>query len=76
MTTERANWKDVTPEDATDEELHLVHKIFGPKPVTMESDTWRRNMRSCAKEIREHVKMQLAAASEITEVLSGKSEVK
>lgn len=55
MNTERDNWKDVTLGDATDEELHLVHKIFGHKPDWMDDDNWRKNMKACAKDIREYV---------------------
>jgi hypothetical protein len=53
--TERNNWENVTPEDATDAELRLVHKIFGPKPEWMDDANWRNNMRSCANEIRKNV---------------------
>ncbi len=56
MNTERDNWKDILPEDATDNELKLVHKIFGQKPKWMEDKNWRTNMRACAKDIREYVK--------------------
>lgn len=56
MNTERDNWKDVTPEDATDAELRLVHIIQGGKPEWMDDSRWRENMRECAKAIREHVR--------------------
>ena len=59
MNTERDNWKEITPEDATDAELRLIHKIFGPKPSWMDDKNWRNNMRQCAKDIREHVESLL-----------------
>ena len=52
---ERRLWKDITQEDATDDELHVVHMIFGPRPDWMDRENWRQNMRACAKHIREHV---------------------
>lgn len=52
MNTERDNWKNITPEDATDSELQLVHKIHGPKPAWLDDAQWRENMRACAREIR------------------------
>lgn len=55
MNTERDNWKDITLDDATPDELRLVHKIHGPKPDWMTDANWRDNMRACAKGIREHV---------------------
>lgn len=56
MNTERDTWKDITPEDATESELLLVHKIFGPKPKWMTDANWRDNMRAVAKDIRQHVR--------------------
>ena len=58
MNTERDNWKDVTEMDATDAELRLVHKIYGPKPQWMTEANWRNNMRACAQVIREHVALE------------------
>ena len=55
MNTERDNWKNILPEDATDNELSLVHKIFGQKPKWMDNENWRINMRAYAKDIREYV---------------------
>lgn len=55
MNTERDNWKDLTPEDATDDELRLIHRICGPKPIWLDEANWRSNMRACVRDIREHV---------------------
>lgn len=57
MNAERRGWKNLIPEDATDAELNLVHKIFGPKPEWMDDRNWRINMRECARDIREHVSL-------------------
>ncbi len=53
--TERANWQNVTPDDATSCELNLVHLIMGERPKHITPEQWRENMRECAKHIREHV---------------------
>jgi hypothetical protein len=55
MNTERDNWIELTPEDATDAELGLVHKIMGDRPKHITPAQWRDNMRACAKSIRSHV---------------------
>ena len=62
MNTERDYWKNITIEDATEAELRLVHKIFGPKPNWMNADNWRTNLRSCARYIREHVNFVIDSA--------------
>jgi hypothetical protein len=59
MNTERDNWKNITPEDATDDELKLVHRICGGKPEWMTTENWRNNMRAIAKDIRKHVEKQI-----------------
>jgi len=56
VNSERDNWKDITPKDATTAELHLVHLISGPKPKWMTEGNWRENMRVVAKDIREYVR--------------------
>lgn len=56
MNTERDNWKDITPNDATESELTLVHLLLGSKPQWMDNSNWRTNMEECAKWIREHVR--------------------
>ena len=56
MNNERRNWKDITPEDATDDELSLIHKICGEKPKWMTDENWRNNMKACAKDIRDHIR--------------------
>jgi len=52
--TDAANWRDITPEDATPEELNLVYQISGPRPKHITPEQWRDNMRACAKSIRAH----------------------
>jgi len=53
--TERAGWSNTTAEDATSEELHLVHMIAGPRKEFVTREQYRENMRACAADIREHV---------------------
>lgn len=55
MNTERDNWRDITPEDATDAELHLVYRIMGPRPHYVSPEQWRENMQAVARDIRAHV---------------------
>jgi len=57
VNTERNNWSELTPEDATAGELHLIHLVHGPKPNWMSDENWRSNMRACAQCIRDYVAM-------------------
>jgi hypothetical protein len=59
MNTERDNWTDITPADATDAELRLVHTIYGNKPELMSCSNWRTNMAVVAASIRAHVKSEI-----------------
>ena len=51
MNTER-DWQD-----ATADELRLLHMLCGEKPTWMDADNWRKNMRACATLIRKHVEL-------------------
>lgn len=55
MNSERDNWQHITSDDATVDELELVHFILGHKPDWMTDENWRSNMRCCAERIRAHV---------------------
>lgn len=52
--TDAAGWREITPEDATPAELHLVYQIMGERPKWLSPEQWRDNMRACAKSIRRH----------------------
>lgn len=41
--------------DATQAELELIYRIFGPKPTCMTPEQWKENTRSIAQDIRDHV---------------------
>lgn len=58
----RHGWKNITIEDATEDEMELIHKIFGPKPDWMSDENWRENMKACAKDIRDYVEKSLSPA--------------
>jgi hypothetical protein len=53
--TERAHWGNITAEDASCEELHLIHQIMGQRPQFITPEQWRVNTRSIAMHIRRHV---------------------
>jgi len=55
VNTQRRGWENLTPDDATDAELNLVHLIAGQKPHWMDAGQWRLNMRAVARDIRDHV---------------------